>query len=87
MCWLKDMTIQYSFILKEYVLRKETIFPKICKKYYIKAIFFPQNKGLIHNTGQNYSFLVVSANVMSNRNSFTVESCVTRKISNISRNL
>ena len=50
-------------------------------------MFSPHNKGLIHNTGQNYSFLVVSANVVSNRNSFTVESCVTRKISNISRNL
>ena len=75
MCWLKDVSIQYSFILKQYVLRKETIFPEICKKNYIKAMFSPQIKGVIHNTRQNYSFfLVVSANVVSNRNSFTVES-------------
>ena len=50
-------------------------------------MFSAQNKVLFIIKGKIIPFLVVSANLVSNRNSLTVESCVTRKLSNISRYL
>ena len=58
---------------------KYKIFPEICEKVSKIDVFLPKMKVLFQTNYQIMIFMDASANVMSNHNSFTVESCVTKK--------
>ena len=63
------------------------IFPEICEKVSKIDVFSQKRRSSSEQITKLLICLDASPNVMSNHNSFKVESCDTRKIWNVSRNL
>ena len=75
--WCQIIThLQSNSVLQE----KYKIFPEKCEKVSKIDVFSPKWRSYSEQMNKLWFFFNASPNVMSNHNSFKVESCVTSKI-------